>query len=652
VIAQLNEDEVKFFTAAPARHSRLDGHKVLVTETSDLGKSTPRPIALNGETQRLLVQKVGLGDAWTQQTWPVSVVKGPLGRSHFVSWFPDPEALDILPEEKGSDLSKVNPIVRESEYLPGPSGHKDATMFSPELEKQLLDRCKAFSNLEIRLNTKFVDFDDDPSKEGVSVTTVPCLTEWQQTNNLDWVPSDKLEGTPEGSERTVVTARFLLGCDGVRSRVRETIAKRMDPAHLEAIAAEQVKRIQKIIDSQGAGDEMTAQQRGNKIGLSYDDIRIVVDVALEDESIIGEKLAPHFLHTCDPRFPATIIPSAWVTLGDKAENPPKRHWRFEMGVTKEADRENLESIMDSEDGIFKILQPRFEKHEITIVRSAIYRLTAGQTLFWRLGRCLILGDAAHHTPTYMGQGLNQGFTDVNNLTWKLDLVLKGLASDALLDTYALERADNNANQIVAACHTGLLQTRLSKESSKGIEALRGAVAQMVEWIAKSPPRFGLFNKPFTGPGIFGTEYGCANSPALGAILPQPWVAVQGDNGYGGERMLPAKRSSSGCPEQGSDEIVDGCERTVRLDTLLGDNFCLLLKEDASVTSESKAAGELRKIGGSIVTLPQKVALAPVNPFTDGIDAVLIRPDRVICGVASGAESADALVLALLKSLQA
>jgi 2-polyprenyl-6-methoxyphenol hydroxylase-like FAD-dependent oxidoreductase len=58
---------------------------------------------------------------------------------------------------------------------------------------------------------------------------------------------------------------------------------------------------------------------------------------------------------------------------------------------------------------------------------------------FRKGRCFLLGDAAHiHSPAG-GQGMNTGLGDAINLAWKLKAVLAGQASGALLDTYETER---------------------------------------------------------------------------------------------------------------------------------------------------------------------------------------------------------------------
>ncbi len=43
-------------------------------------------------------------------------------------------------------------------------------------------------------------------------------------------------------------------------------------------------------------------------------------------------------------------------------------------------------------------------------------------------------------PPFAGQGMNGGMKDASNLAWKLAAVLRGLAPDAILDTYEVERA--------------------------------------------------------------------------------------------------------------------------------------------------------------------------------------------------------------------
>ncbi|MGW1075406.1 FAD-dependent monooxygenase [Streptomyces sp. NPDC002537] len=58
---------------------------------------------------------------------------------------------------------------------------------------------------------------------------------------------------------------------------------------------------------------------------------------------------------------------------------------------------------------------------------------------FRAGRVFLAGDAAHVIPPVGAFGMNTGVADAHNLAWKLALVLRGTASEGLLDTYEDER---------------------------------------------------------------------------------------------------------------------------------------------------------------------------------------------------------------------
>lgn len=68
-----------------------------------------------------------------------------------------------------------------------------------------------------------------------------------------------------------------------------------------------------------------------------------------------------------------------------------------------------------------------------------FRIHRRMVPHYRVGRAFLAGDAAHiHSPAG-GQGMNNGIQDAYNLAWKLALAHRGLARDAVLDSYEAER---------------------------------------------------------------------------------------------------------------------------------------------------------------------------------------------------------------------
>ncbi|WP_397475040.1 bifunctional 3-(3-hydroxy-phenyl)propionate/3-hydroxycinnamic acid hydroxylase [Pusillimonas sp.] len=76
---------------------------------------------------------------------------------------------------------------------------------------------------------------------------------------------------------------------------------------------------------------------------------------------------------------------------------------------------------------------------VDIIRARVYTHSGRLAARFRDRRIVLAGDAAHIMPVWQGQGYNSGIRDATNLSWKLALVLKGIAHDSLLDSYEEER---------------------------------------------------------------------------------------------------------------------------------------------------------------------------------------------------------------------
>ncbi len=141
---------------------------------------------------------------------------------------------------------------------------------------------------------------------------------------------------------------------------------------------------------------------------------------------------------CDPARPATIVPGRGTM----------RRWEF-MLLPGEDD-----AAMMRADRVAALIEPYLGEVPHRLVRATTYRFHGLIAEQWRQGRVFLAGDAAHQTPPFFGQGMCHGMRDVANLLWKLDLVVRGAADPALLDSYQVERDPHVRSVVTAAVEAG------------------------------------------------------------------------------------------------------------------------------------------------------------------------------------------------------
>lgn len=202
----------------------------------------------------------------------------------------------------------------------------------------------------------------------------------------------------EQGEVHTVQCRFLVGADGASSRVRTLI-----------------------------GQDFKGQ--------TYTEDWLIVDAARREGKAID-----HVEFICDPRRPTPHMPAPGG----------RERWEFMLqpGETREE--------MERPEKVAELLSPWITVDELVVERQAVYRFHARCCSRFQNGRVFLVGDAAHITPPFVGQGLVAGLRDVANLGWKLARVVRGNAPARLLESYDQERRPHAAKMIELARYMGHL----------------------------------------------------------------------------------------------------------------------------------------------------------------------------------------------------
>jgi 3-(3-hydroxy-phenyl)propionate hydroxylase len=151
-------------------------------------------------------------------------------------------------------------------------------------------------------------------------------------------------------------------------------------------------------------------------------------------------------------------------------------WRLDFQVGDEADRDEE---LKPENVARRARAMLGEDIDFTFEWISFYRFQSRRLQRFRHGRVFFAGDAAHQMSPFGARGGNSGVQDADNLVWKLDLVLRGLASERLLDSYDAER--------IAAADANLLNTTRSTDFIAPKSAISRTFRDSVLALAETEP---------------------------------------------------------------------------------------------------------------------------------------------------------------------
>jgi 2-polyprenyl-6-methoxyphenol hydroxylase-like FAD-dependent oxidoreductase len=235
-----------------------------------------------------------------------------------------------------------------------------------------------------------------------------------------------------------VTARYLVGCDGAHSRVRDTAG-----IAFPGITYPEVNRLGQVT----VPDSVTRLDNGDLDvpGLG----RIRAGFTRTDRGVFG--------------FGSL---TSGVLLVQTTEDEPGQ-----------AGDDAPMTLTEFQDSIRRVLGAELPVGEV--IRLSRYGFQARQAQRYRDKRILLAGDAAHQFPA-TGIGINFGMVDAVNLAWKLAAVISGWAPPGLLDTYHGERHLAGAR--------ALLQTQAQVALRRGDDPAAQALRELfLELLADEQP---------------------------------------------------------------------------------------------------------------------------------------------------------------------
>lgn len=273
----------------------------------------------------------------------------------------------------------------------------------------------------------------------------------------------------------------------------------VDVSLLDASGLPSWLRARYVIGADGAGSIVRKLIGQDFHGRSFGEDWLIVD-ALDVPHPID-----HVEFVCDPKRPTPHM----VAPGGR------ERWEFMLKPGESA------KMMTDDARIHALLADWGCPPEVKIERKAVYRFHARVVDRFQMGRVFLIGDAAHITPPFAGQGLVAGLRDCANLAWKLAWVLRGHAAEVVLESYNTERRPHARAMIALARMMGRLVMPMNAVTAffthGGIRIARlfpGLRRQLEDQSAKPQNSFakGLFVRGARRSGL-----------QRGGLLPQGWM---------------------------------------------------------------------------------------------------------------------------------
>jgi 2-polyprenyl-6-methoxyphenol hydroxylase-like FAD-dependent oxidoreductase len=405
--------------------------------------------------------------------------------------------------------------------------------------------------------------------------------QWEHSEETgDGVVSDIVD--LDTGDTTQVRSRYVIGCDGAGSRVRRLL-----------------------------GIEM--------VGPPLIQCYLMIHFAADLRALTAER--PAVLHfTLDPEatgaFIAHDVESDWVFM--HAIDP------------------STESVDDYDDDrcVEVIEKAAGTELDAGILGKGTWWMSSQTADSMGRGRIFLAGDSAHRFPPTGGLGLNSGVQDIHGLMWRIAAIVAGRASDALLDSYEIERipvAQNNAHQsLTNAIKLVELSAALGIDADPTSERLHVSLADP----AKADEIAAAVELQREHFDLFGLQLGYVYGE--GALVPEEPPAEPGS----ASDYEPTARPGARMPHAWLDET--GGRSTLDLVPL--DRSVLFSFGDHEAWGNALGAADVATVRVGVDT-PALDSWRTVCDVDEG-GALLVRPDHHVAWRARGTDQAPGLARAL------